>query len=165
MIEGVYTPAQKTEVIRKLTDAMVSIAGENLRPVTWVVLEEVKSGDWGAGGNTFSTADVKALSAGKPPTPALHVLARSIARPDKVQELQTLLQNIIEPSRQEKGCLKYVLLQNANDPTDFTAVEEWTEGTAYQGHLSSPHVQAALGKFGSLTVGPPDIRHYRVVEP
>jgi quinol monooxygenase YgiN len=99
------------------------------------------------------------------PAPALHVIARSIARPDRVQEVQTLLQNLIEPSRKEKGCLKYVLLQNANHPTDFTAVEEWTDGEAYRGHLSSAHIQAALGKFGSLAAGAPDIRHYRAVGP
>ena len=29
---------------------MVSIEGENMRPVTWVVVEEVTSGDWGIGG-------------------------------------------------------------------------------------------------------------------
>jgi len=45
---------------------MVSIEGENMRPVTWVVLEEVKSGDWGIGGNSLTTNDVKALAAGKP---------------------------------------------------------------------------------------------------
>ena len=66
MIEGVFTPAQKQEMIRKLTDTMVSIEGENMRPVTVVVLEEVKSGDWGIGGKALTTADVKALAAGKP---------------------------------------------------------------------------------------------------
>ena len=65
LIEGVFTPAQKQEMIRKLTDAMVSIEGENLRPVTWVVLEEVKSGDWGVGGSPLTTSDVKALAAGR----------------------------------------------------------------------------------------------------
>jgi 4-oxalocrotonate tautomerase len=65
LIEGVFTPAQKQEMIRKLTDAMVSIEGENMRSVTWVVLEEVKSGDWGIGGNPLTTNDVKALAAGK----------------------------------------------------------------------------------------------------
>jgi 4-oxalocrotonate tautomerase len=44
---------------------MVEIEGENMRPVTWVVVEEVKSGDWGIGGNPLSTADVKALAAGQ----------------------------------------------------------------------------------------------------
>jgi 4-oxalocrotonate tautomerase len=65
LIEGVFTPAQKREMVRKLTDTMVAIEGENLRPVTWVVVEEVKSGDWGMGGNCLTTADVKALAAGQ----------------------------------------------------------------------------------------------------
>ncbi len=41
------------------------IEGENMRPVTWVVIEEVKSGDWGIGCNPLTTNDVKALAAGK----------------------------------------------------------------------------------------------------
>ena len=65
IIEGVFTPEQKQEMIRKLTDTMVSIEGENLRPVTWVFIEEVKSGDFGVGGNPLTTVDVKALAAGQ----------------------------------------------------------------------------------------------------
>jgi 4-oxalocrotonate tautomerase len=66
LIEGVFTPGQKQDMIRKLTDTMVSIEGENMRSVTWVVIEEVKSGDWGIGGTPLTTNDVKALAAGKP---------------------------------------------------------------------------------------------------
>jgi 4-oxalocrotonate tautomerase len=63
LIEGVFTDVQKQEMIRKITDAMVSIEGEAMRPVTWVVLEEVKSGSWAIGGKGLTTADVKALAA------------------------------------------------------------------------------------------------------
>ena len=66
LIEGVFSAAQKQEMIRKLTDTMVSIEGESMRSVTWVVIEEVKSGDWGIGGNPLATSDVKALAAAKP---------------------------------------------------------------------------------------------------
>ncbi len=66
LIEGVFTEAQKRQIIHKLTDAMVSVEGESMRPVTWVVLEEVKSGEWGVGGESLTTADVKALAAAKP---------------------------------------------------------------------------------------------------
>ena len=62
MIEGVFTTAKKKEIITKLTDAMVSIEGENLRPYTLVVLEEVRSGDWSVGGKSLATADVHALA-------------------------------------------------------------------------------------------------------
>jgi 4-oxalocrotonate tautomerase len=66
LIEDVFTEAQKREMIRKLTDTMVSIEGENLRPVTWVTVEEVKSGHWGIGGKPLTADDVKALAADKP---------------------------------------------------------------------------------------------------
>jgi 4-oxalocrotonate tautomerase len=67
LIEGVFTEVQKRQMIHNLTEAMVSIEGEAMRPVTWVVLEEVKSGDWAVGGRALSTADVKELAAGKRP--------------------------------------------------------------------------------------------------
>jgi 4-oxalocrotonate tautomerase len=64
MIEGVFSPKQKQDMIRKLTDTMVSIEGEKMRPLTLVVLEEVKSADWGVAGNPITTSDARALAAG-----------------------------------------------------------------------------------------------------
>lgn len=66
VIEGVFTSEQKKEIVKKLTDAMVSIEGENMRQVTMCIVEEVKSGDWGIGGEPLSTEDVKALASGRP---------------------------------------------------------------------------------------------------
>ncbi len=51
LIEGVFNEDEKRAMIEKLTDAMVEIEGENMRQVTWVVIDEVKSGDWGLAGN------------------------------------------------------------------------------------------------------------------
>jgi 4-oxalocrotonate tautomerase len=65
LIEGVFSEAQKHEMIRKLTDAMVSVEGEAMRAVTWVVIEEVRSGSWGIAGKAMTTADVRALAAGE----------------------------------------------------------------------------------------------------
>jgi 4-oxalocrotonate tautomerase len=66
IIEGVFSAEQKTQIIRKLTDAMVDIEGEAMRAVTWTVIEEVSSGDWGIAGKPLTTADVKALAAPRP---------------------------------------------------------------------------------------------------
>ena len=65
VIKDVFTKEQKKQIISKLTDAMVSIEGENMRQVTWCVVEEVESGDWGIAGNPLTTADVHALARGK----------------------------------------------------------------------------------------------------
>ncbi|MEO6859310.1 MAG: tautomerase family protein, partial [Solirubrobacteraceae bacterium] len=39
VIEGVFTSEQKTQIAERLTDAMVSIEGENMRQVTWCVID------------------------------------------------------------------------------------------------------------------------------
>jgi 4-oxalocrotonate tautomerase len=61
VIEGVFTAEQKQEMIRKVTDTMVAIEGESLRSVTWVVVDEVRSGDWGIGGDCLTTEAVHQL--------------------------------------------------------------------------------------------------------
>ena len=66
LIEGVFTSEQKAEIVRRLTDTLVEIEGENMRPVTWCVIEEVASGDWGIAGQPMRTEDVKALARGVP---------------------------------------------------------------------------------------------------
>ncbi len=66
LIEGVFTETQKRQMVQKLTDAMITIEGESMRSVTWVIVEEVKSGNWGIGGKAMTAADVKGLAAGKP---------------------------------------------------------------------------------------------------
>ncbi|GAB7524018.1 tautomerase family protein [Paraburkholderia sp. 2C] len=43
-IEGVFTPEQKRQLIRKLTDVMVEFEGEKPRSVT-VIIEDVKPED------------------------------------------------------------------------------------------------------------------------
>jgi 4-oxalocrotonate tautomerase len=64
LIEDVFDADEKRAMIEKVTEAMVEVEGEVMRPVTWVVLEEVKSGDWGIGGQGKTTEDINALRAG-----------------------------------------------------------------------------------------------------
>lgn len=54
----------------------------------------------------------------------IRIVARVIALPNKVEELKAVLLELIEPTRQEAGAIRYELLQNQSDPTDFTFIEE-----------------------------------------
>ncbi len=65
VIENVFTQAQKQEMVKKLTDTMVSIEGENMRGVTWVYIEDVKEGCLGIGGQPLTAADVHQLQKGE----------------------------------------------------------------------------------------------------
>ena len=61
VIENVFTPAQKKEMIEKVTDVMISIEGEALRPYTLVKIDEVKEGNWAFGGQPLHAKDVHRL--------------------------------------------------------------------------------------------------------
>lgn len=94
---------------------------------------------------------------------ALRVVARVKARPDRVSAVRELLGGLVEPTREEPGCVSYELLQNRDDPTDFTFVEEWASDSALEAHLSSDHLEEALPELEAIVAEPPDIRTYSVV--
>ncbi|MBX3235237.1 MAG: antibiotic biosynthesis monooxygenase [Nitrospiraceae bacterium] len=94
----------------------------------------------------------------------IRVVARVTARPDKVEELKHLLATLVEPTRQESGCLSYDLLQGTADDRDFTFVEQWIDQTAIDRHMQSAHVQEVLALVSELTAAQPDIRCYRCIE-
>ena len=54
VIEGVFSKEQKAQLIEKITEAMIEVEGEHMRDLTWVVIEEVKAGDWAIGGKPVS---------------------------------------------------------------------------------------------------------------
>jgi 4-oxalocrotonate tautomerase len=65
VIKDVFTPTQKKELIAKVTEAMIAVEGEKMRPVTWVRINEFEQGDWAIGGKALQATDVHALAAGK----------------------------------------------------------------------------------------------------
>jgi 4-oxalocrotonate tautomerase len=66
LVEGAFDEGQKQVIVERLTEAMTGIQGADPHQLTWVVLEEVKSGHWGIGGRPMSSADVCALAATRP---------------------------------------------------------------------------------------------------
>ncbi len=64
VFENELTQIQSEKLIQKITDAVTEVTSEKLRGVTWVVINEVKSGHWGVGGNALGLDDVKKIIAG-----------------------------------------------------------------------------------------------------
>lgn len=67
VIEGVFGPEEKAQMVHAVTNAMVSVEGEAMRGVTWVTIEEIASGSWGIGGTPLTTADITSMRTA--PTP------------------------------------------------------------------------------------------------
>lgn len=64
VIRNVFTPEQKGRLIEKVTEAMVAVEGEAMRPVTWVRVHEVDEGNWAIGGTRLTAADVQRMAKG-----------------------------------------------------------------------------------------------------
>lgn len=54
---------QSKQLIGKITDAVADVTSEKLRDVTWVIIDEVKDGQWGVGGNALTLDHVKQMMA------------------------------------------------------------------------------------------------------
>jgi len=61
MFENELSESETKDLIKEVTDVVVSHAGEKLRDATWVVVQEVQSGNWGVGGKTLGLKDVQAI--------------------------------------------------------------------------------------------------------
>ena len=93
----------------------------------------------------------------------LRIVARVVALPEKVEQVKTILSGLVEPTLAEEGCIQYNLLQNQEEPTDFTFVEEWTSVAALEAHLASKHMQVADQQLNGLVAAEPDIRRYNQI--
>lgn len=93
----------------------------------------------------------------------IRVVARVVALPDKVEVVKSILTQLVEPTRQESGCITYELLQNYADPTDFTFVEEWESQALLNIHLNSAHLAQAESQLEELVAAKPDIRIYQLL--
>lgn len=59
IIEGVLPDDKKHALIAAITDAVVQVGGEGFRPMTRCVIQEIRSGWWGAGGKPLTTEDAR----------------------------------------------------------------------------------------------------------
>jgi 4-oxalocrotonate tautomerase len=70
--EGSISQRRKELMIKLVTDAVVEAegVGEKARPITWVIIDEVKDGSWGAGGEAVTIERLKQFMSGEEPAPA-----------------------------------------------------------------------------------------------
>lgn len=92
----------------------------------------------------------------------LRVVARVIARPESVALVREMLLGLVAPTRREDGCIRYELMQNRADPTDFTFYEEWRSGAALDAHAASAHLKHAFTVLEGH-VASRDVRRYSSV--
>jgi 4-oxalocrotonate tautomerase len=66
VMENVLTTAQKQEVASRFTDDFADVVGEAVRPLTWVIVEDMRSGQLVVGGDPITTEKIKSILAAEP---------------------------------------------------------------------------------------------------
>jgi 4-oxalocrotonate tautomerase len=61
VMEGVLSTEQKQAIAAGVTDVFAEAVGEPARGLTWVVIQDVSSGQWTMGGKAVTTEGVKEL--------------------------------------------------------------------------------------------------------
>jgi quinol monooxygenase YgiN len=92
------------------------------------------------------------------------VVARIVAKPGSIDVVRDELTSLLEPTRNEPGCILYELMQNDADPTDFTFYEEWTSGEALDAHAASAHIADVFTRLADHLVVPADVRRYAYID-
>lgn len=59
VLDGAFTDAQKHAMIDEITNAMVKIGGDGIRPAVHVLVEVIPSGMWGIGGGRLTREEIE----------------------------------------------------------------------------------------------------------
>lgn len=75
-----------------------------------------------------------------------------------------LVRSLLEPSNNEPGCISYTMYEGLYEPNTFFFFEEWQDHAAFEQHLVSPHVTAALQIIAEQAIaeGEPVINRYEI---
>jgi 4-oxalocrotonate tautomerase len=60
VIEGAFTDDEKRRMVEAVSEVIIDLEGEELRPVTHVAITETPSGAWAIGGQPLTAEDVLA---------------------------------------------------------------------------------------------------------
>lgn len=92
--------------------------------------------------------------------PTVGVVARFTIQADKTEEFARIANEfVVAPSQQEKGCIRYELWQDNEDPTIFAMVEEWESDEDLNAHLANAGSRGGPS-LGDYMAGPPDMRRF-----
>ncbi|MGD8922186.1 MAG: putative quinol monooxygenase [Candidatus Zixiibacteriota bacterium] len=88
------------------------------------------------------------------------VFARIRGIPDKADELRQRLQELVELTRAESGCLSCDMIENRCDSTEFTLLEEWSLEKDHSAHLATDRIRDAMKCVAGLLTAELDLRRY-----
>lgn len=93
----------------------------------------------------------------------IKVVAKNYITIDKINDCITLVKELVQKTKTEKGCISYEMYQDTKDERILTMIETWENEEALQDHLESPHFKQLVPQIGKMSMRPTDMNIYRKV--
>ncbi|MGI9920414.1 putative quinol monooxygenase [Vibrio owensii] len=87
----------------------------------------------------------------------IHLTAVFHAKPNCVSQLKQSLEAMLEPTRNEAGCVRYQLFQNKKDLSQFLFQEQFADQVAFDAHGKTTYFQDLLSEIDGLLTSEPKI--------
>jgi quinol monooxygenase YgiN len=94
---------------------------------------------------------------------SIRVIARFFAKPDSVNQIKPILIALVEPIRNDPGCISCHLVNHASNTYEFTFIEEWASENAFNAHLAEPFVKQAVVDTEALLANPLELHVYKPI--
>lgn len=82
--------------------------------------------------------------------PKLTVVAKLTAKKESVENVKKELLKLITPTRDEAGCIEYILHQDSDNPAVFIFYETWESSDCLEKHMNSDHFTSYISAVGSM---------------
>lgn len=80
----------------------------------------------------------------------LTVVAKLTAKKESVENVKKELLKLIVPTRDEAGCVEYILHQDNDNPSVFIFYETWESPGSLEKHMNSDHFKNYVSAVGSM---------------
>jgi len=80
----------------------------------------------------------------------LKILARCELKPGTLEKAGALYKELVEKTRQEKGCIEYGFFVDLEDASKACFVETWESAEALDAHVKSEHFTRIFPQLGEL---------------
>ena len=87
----------------------------------------------------------------------LFIFARFHSRPGQEDAVAQALRDVLDPSREEEGCLSLHAFRSIRDPKLFYVHSRWTNEAAFDLHAKLPHTVRFVERVEPLIDHPLDV--------
>jgi quinol monooxygenase YgiN len=92
------------------------------------------------------------------------VLVELQVKPDAVNQMKSLLKEVLPDTRAYKGCQGIDIYSNTDDSSNLVFYERWEERKNYESYLAWRTETGLMDKLGTMLAAPPSIRYFERVD-